>query len=175
VHIAAEQIKAVLAAESCDPEVIGWNRLPRALQVNPDDGVMVAGSLADFKNWSHGNRIRQPSLIFTLPPGLQNAEPVFAEHDYGNRDTLRSGKTRSNVRIAIGSGREGVRIQDQIHSSGSIFSNSASISRLILAVSFRKWRNCPTMAIQGFSFPFELARIFSSTASVTNWRSGMPR
>src|SRR5580658_7178042 len=83
-------------------------------------------------------------------------------------------------RIVVGSGREGVRIQDQgridqRHISMSIFSESSSIRRLIRALSLRRCFNLPMCLTHGFSEALASEASLSFTASVTNSRKGIPR
>src|ERR1700733_3067266 len=47
--------------------------------------------------------------------------------------------------------------------------------RLILVVSLWRWRSLPKVFIQGFSAERGGALSLSWTASVTNWRNGIPR
>ena len=55
---------------------------------------------------------------------------------------------------------------------GPTLSNSRSIRALMRAVSFRRWRSLPTSFVFILSRVGDLPSSFSTTASLTNWRSG---
>src|SRR5262249_38211852 len=81
----------------------------------------------------------------------------------------------NRIRHIVGHGGEGVGIEDQSKSSGSIFSNSSSMIRLMRSVSLCRCLRPPASLVQGFSEALECALNFSLTASVTNSRNGIPR
>src|SRR5271154_4001719 len=98
------------------------------------------------------------------------AESIFAEDDHRNRNFIGASEFLDGLAFTFRNGRKSVRVQNQAHSSGSIFSNSLSINRLMCAVSLRKWLKAPASFFRAFSPLPGFAASFSATASLTNCR-----
>src|SRR5258708_7268845 len=104
---------------------------------------------------------------------LGDPEPVLTQDNHRNGNMGAACKGLRRARFPLGNGGESVGVENQVHSSGSIFSNSRSISPLMRIVSFRKWRSFPARAILTFGPAGDFASSLSATASLTNWRSGI--
>src|SRR4051812_12410261 len=147
--VAAQDVVPMLATQRGNPKVIDWDGRAGALEFEPDFGVMERGPLI---HWQHGwESIREPLFMLLTFPRLQDAEPILAEHDRWNEQCFVIRKPRPEGGIAFGKDREGVRVENQVQSSGSICSNSCSTICSILRRSSLKCRNSPKPAIHGLS------------------------
>ena len=69
----------------------------------------------------------QPLLVLFAAPRLRDTELIFPEHDDWNCDKILPSKRFPYSGLIIDDSRQRVGVENQAHSSGSIFSNSSSI------------------------------------------------
>src|SRR5579863_2909188 len=123
----------------------------------------------------HRDPFPEPTLIAHPMAGLGDSEPVLGQDDHWNCDAFDLADVRNNGSFAVGNCGQGVRVQNQRHISGSIFSVSSSIRRSRRSVSLCKCFSRPISFSQGFSLTRASVASLSFTASVTNSRKGIPR
>src|ERR1043166_1809052 len=92
---------------------------------------MRGGLLYNRKHVPERTATRQPCFIFTSATRSRDAEAIFSEHDHGNVQLIRSTSLLADRRRAVRECGQRVCIENYFWSSGSIFSNSASITRSI--------------------------------------------
>ncbi len=122
---------------------LGWelgvrNRSPGFFEFTAESSVGDGGVLVHVEYSTNGNHLREPAFVFIFVPRLGNAEPVFTEDDHWNRDFIGPREFLDRLAFTFRDGGKCIRVENQAHSSGSIFSNSSSISWLMRAVSLRK-------------------------------------
>src|SRR6266487_4272996 len=128
----------MLSSQRGDPNVVGRQGCAGSLQLLPNRRV-VRGSLLDYgKHVPERTATRQPCFILMPATGGRDAEAVISQHNDRNVKLVGSSDLLHNWRNAIRKCRERIRIENHCRSSGSMFSNSASITRSILR--FSLWR-----------------------------------
>lgn len=106
VPVAAQQWKAVLSAESGNPEVICWNRVPRLLELDADGRIVMRSLLADFQHRAIGDQTIQPSPVPGPVPGLGDPEAILPNNYNGERYLLCASQNLQDPRMFLcGSGK----------------------------------------------------------------------
>src|SRR5579859_2187569 len=169
----------MLLAERRNPKVIGGNRLSSPSQLTVDSRVMMRRLLSDVQHDTVLDQPVQPLPVSGLMPRLGNPIAIFPYDHYRERYLLSATQNSHHARMFLcGSGKR-VRVQDQPRLSepqisGSTTSNASSIALLIPSVSLCRSFSLPMCFIHGFWSAAGAVFNLSSTASVTNCRSGMP-
>src|SRR5439155_20732442 len=166
----------VLSRQCGDPNVVGGQWPSGFLQLLPDRCI-VRGSLLQYgKHIPECTATRQPCFIFAPATGGRDAEPVLSQHDHRNVKFVCSGYLLNNWGHATGKRRQRVGIENHCRSSGSIFSNSASMTRSIRRFSLWRCFSPPANTIHGFRRLLEpsMRAIFSDNASSTSCLSVRP-
>src|SRR5690242_15211525 len=135
----------------------------------------MSSLLVGIEHVDRSDPFPEPVLIACPVPGLRNAKPVLAQDNHGNRQAFGPRDNFEGQRFSFCGGRQGIRVENQRHISGSILSECSSVSRWIRSVSFRRCFSLPMCFTPGFFCALALAASLSLTASVTNSRSGIPR
>ena len=118
----------MLPAERSDPNIVGRYRRAACPQLQPD-GRVVAGSLnVNVKDNAPVQHSLQGSFVRLSMPGPGDTESELPGDDNRNRNLARLGDNFNRGRRFVQIGGKSVRVQNQIRSSGSICSNSSSIS-----------------------------------------------
>lgn len=126
--VPAHNRECMLAAQRGDPDAVGWNRRARPLKFQTDGSVMPRGLDADSQ---HGTPVQHPlerPFVLLAVARLRGAERKLPGHNHRNRNLARLGHNLNCFRRSVQIGRKGVGIEDQAWSSGSICSNSSSMS-----------------------------------------------
>src|SRR5947208_10547601 len=166
----------MLSSQRGDPNVVGRQGCAGSLQLLPNRRV-VGGSLLDYgKHVPERTATRQPCFILMPATGGRDAEAVISQHNDRNLKLVGSSDLLHNWRNAIRKCRERIRIENHCRSSGSMFSNSASITRSILRFSLWRCFKRPARTIHGFCFLLtpSMRAIFSESASWTSCLSVRP-
>lgn len=155
VAIPAQKRKIMLPTERGDPEVIRGNWLSGLSQLNVDGCIMVARLLGDVQHSAISDETVQPAPIPSPVAGLGDPVPIFPEDNNRERQLLDTCQNFDDAWMFLCRRGKCIRIQNQLrvsaaHTSGSISSNAASITRLIRSVSLRRSLSLPTCFIQGF-------------------------
>lgn len=129
VGIVTQDGKSILSGECCDPQIVFGNGLAGNAKLMSDFGVNAARFGGDIENGAVGLQFIQPFLAHGALARRFEAIPVFAQDYDWQRD--RRGKFLNALEEAgarIGKRGDGVGVEDHFQSSGSIRSNSSSMS-----------------------------------------------
>src|ERR1039457_1390163 len=172
--VAAHDWNCMLPAKSRDPQVISRNRLTRALQFQPDGRVVPRGLNANIKDCASVQHSLQGFFVSLAVAGLRDSKSKLPGYDYRNRNLARLGHNLNCFRCSVQISGKGIRVQNQVQSSGSICSNSSSMIFCMRMVSLWRCASSPTHSSQGLPWRRLPRESFSSTARVTNSRNGIP-
>ena len=125
----------MLPAKGGDPQVISRNRLTRSLQFQSDCCVVPRGLNANIEDCASVQHSLQGSFVSLAVAGLRDSKSKLPGNDYRNRNCARLGHNLNYFRCSIQVSGKGIRIQNQVQSSGSICSNSSSMTFCIRNVS----------------------------------------
>lgn len=126
--VAAHHGHCVLTAERSDPNVVGGYRRAGCPQLQPDGRVMPGGLHVNIKDDASVQHSLQGSFVRLSMPRLGDTERELPGDDNRNRNLARLKDNFNRGRRSVQIGGKSVRVQNQIRSSGSICSNSSSIS-----------------------------------------------
>src|ERR1700687_3141539 len=118
----------MLPAERRNPNVIGRDWSSSFLEFTAKCGVGDGGPLIDFEYPTNNNQLRKPALVFVLVPRMGDAKSILTEDDHRNRHFISASEFLDGLAFTFRNSGKRVRIENQAHSSGSIFSNSWSIN-----------------------------------------------
>src|SRR5947199_10103642 len=113
-------------------------------------GVMLCSFYDKRKHVPQRTAPHQPCIVFTLAQGGRDPEAVLSQYDDWDVNLIGSGDASHNWTHAIRKRGERIGIENHCRSSGSMFSNSASITRSILRFSLWRCFSPPAKAIHGF-------------------------
>src|SRR5260370_8148526 len=135
--------------------------------------------LGHIKHRAVAEQTIQPAAIAGDVARLGDPVAIFAHDNDRYSNLLSAGQNCRNAAMLFRGGGERIRIENQfpapeVQTSASTSSKASSISRLIRRVSLRRSLSFPRCFIQGFRPVARVSLNLSSTASVTNWRRGMP-
>src|SRR5437773_7659643 len=121
----------MLSRKRGNPNVVGRQRHPSALQLLPNERIARGGLFDERKHVPECAPTRQPRFVFTSATGGRDPEAVLSQHDDRNMKLIGACNLLHNWSHVIGKRRQRVGIENHCLSSGSMFSNSASITRSI--------------------------------------------
>ena len=133
--IAAHDWNRILPAKSRDPQVIGRNRLPRALQFQSNRRVVPSRLNANDKDFASIQHSPQRSFVGLAVALLRDSKSKLPGYDYGSRKLARLGDNLNCFRRSVQTRRKRLCIQNQLQYSASIYPNSSSMIFCIRSVS----------------------------------------
>jgi hypothetical protein len=151
VRVVAEQRQAVLAHERGDPQIVIWNGCACDFQVPTDCCVVASGSPSTAGIPASHSKASELCLQFAVMAQAGYPKTVFVEYDAGHRKRFRFPDGIARCRYALKERRDRVGIQDHCQSSGSMCSNSSSITRSIRRNSSDSLARHPANSIHGFA------------------------
>lgn len=94
----------MLAAERCDPQIVGGDGFTLLFQFQTDRRIGVGRLLIDVQHKHHSNPLTQPTFVGGLVPGLRDSQPILSQYDHRDREAIRAGDTLQSRIFPVGNG-----------------------------------------------------------------------